>query len=558
MKFLTADSDFLHEVNSIPKEIRNKYIKKLQRGNLAGQKNFLFASHVEKILSAGINEWDRNKILRVLKISTAMLSCYKCRMLKKLREEYFGVQKKKKETDIDFAKRLSTLGMIREAKKIYLSLLSSYENELAKKNFENICELTNIYSWLCLYYFNLKNYRRFCIYRQRLISLNKFSSRLNLHSKNTLRLNIYKVESYKYNFRLTGDKAQRASYKCKIKALQFSKKCRDTESRLQLLFQMGVMQKLNRNFFEAEKLLNEGLKISRRLKPDKDLNDDKILFEIQLGEIRFAKDNSYAQSYFDYLSGVKNKFHVGKSSAAVLQYALFNLMKLSGFLNLDDELQSSEQNYLNWLFVCSKRYEAYLRKIGVEVVWLGWEMIEWHQNNGRYIVKINKEKQEKYFNILREFSSLSRKVYNVNRLFLLYNYQFESELYRGNECNFAAAQLFHDKLERIYRTRKMQVPESWFKLNGILIKMLEEAAFTDKEKVYHKYSLSMNEIVDSLKSKEYKYNVLGEYSKMNFISNIFKVKAFTREVYAFEDWLKENRPNLFEPVNLNLPLTKSA
>lgn len=558
MKFLTADSDFLHEVNSIPKEIRNKYIKKLQRGNLAGQKNFLFASYVEKILSVGINEWDRNKILRVLKISSVMLSCYKCRMLKKLREEYFGVKKKKEETDIDFAKRLSALGMNREAKKIYLTLLSAHELELAEKNFKNVLELTNIYSWLCLYYFNLKNYRRFCIYRKRLISLNKVSSRLDPHSKNTLRLNIYKVESYKYNFRLTGDKAQKASYNYKIKALGFSKKCRDTESRLQLLFQMGVMQKLNRNFPEAEKLLNEGLKISQRLNPQEKLNDDKILFEIQLGEIRFAKDNSYAQNYFDYLSGVKNKFSVGKSSAAVLQYALFNLMKLSGFLNLDDELQASEQNYLNWLFICSRRYEAYLRKIGVEVVWLGWEMIEWYQNNGRYEIKINKEKQQKYFTILGVFSSLSKKVYNVNRLFLLYNYQFESELYRGKECNFAAAQLFHDKLHRIYRTRKMQIPESWFKLNGILIKMLEEAAFNDKEKVYHKYSLSLKEIVDSLKSKEYKYNVLGEYSKMNFISNIFKVKAFTNEVYAFEDWLKENRPNLFEPVNLNLPLTKSA
>lgn len=558
MKFLTADTDFLHEVNSIPKEIRIKYIKKMQRGNLAGQKNFLFASHVEKILSVGINEWNRNNILRVLKISPAMFSCYKCRMLKKLREEYFGVKRKKQETDIDFAKRLSMLGMNREAKKIYLTLLSAHELELAEKNFKNISGLTNIYSWLCLYYFNLKNYRRFCIYRKRLISLNKFSSRLNQHSKNTLRLNIYKVESYKYNFRLTGAKAQKASYKYKIKALEFSKRCSDTESRLQLLFQMGVMQKLNRNFSEAEKLLNDGLNIYRRLNSNKKLNDEKILFEIQLGEIRFAKDNSYAQNYFDYLIEVKNNFRVGETSGAVLQYTLFNLMKLSGFLNLDDELQSSEQNYLSWLFICSRRYEAYLRKIGVEVVWLGWEMIEWHQNNGRYVIKINKEKQEKYFNILREFSSLSRRVYNVNRLFLLYNYQFESELYRGKECNFAAAQLFHDKLERIYRTRKMQVPESWFRLNGILIKMMEEAAFTDKEKVYHKYSLSMKEIVDSLKSKEYKYNVLGEYSKMNFISNIFKVKAFSNEVYAFEDWLKENRPNLFEPVNLNLPLIKSA
>jgi hypothetical protein len=558
LKFLTADSDFLHEVNSIPKEIRKKYIQKLQRGNLGGQKNFLFASHVEKILSAGINEWDRNKILRVLKISPAMLSCYKCRMLKKLRGEYFGVKKEKKETDIDFAKRLSALGMNREAKKIYLALLSQYESELTKKNFKNFSGITNIYSWLCLYYFNLKNYRRFCIYRKRLISLNKFSSRINSHSRNTLRLNIYKVESFKYNFRLSGDKAQKASYKYKTKALEYSKRCKDTESRMLLLFQMGVMQKVNRNFLEAEKLLNEGLKLSGRLKQNEKPNDDKILFEIQLGEIRFAKDNSYAQSYFDYLSGVKNKFSVGKSSAAVLQYALFNLMKLSGFLNLDDELQSSEQNYLNWLFICSRRYEAYLRKIGVEVVWLGWEMIEWHQNKGRYEIKINKEKQQKYFNILGVFAGLSRKVYNVNRLFLLYNYQFESEVYRGNECNFAAAQLFHDKLHRIYRTRKMQIPESWFKLNGILIKMLEEAAFTDKEKVYHKYSLSLKEIVDSLKSKEYKYNVLGEYSKMNFISNIFKVKAFTDEVFAFEDWLKENRPNLFDPVNLNLPLTKSA
>lgn len=543
---LTSDIDFLYEVNSIPKDIREKYLTKLMRGKIEGQKNFLFANYVERIVSVDINEWDRERLLRVLKISPKMLACYKCRMLKTLRNNYFGIKRKKNEDDLNFAIRLSKAGMNREARSIFLKVSNGYEREIEIKNYHKIAELSAVYSWLALYYLNLKNYKRFSIYRKKLLLLKKHLYRIDRVSKARLKSEIYKVESYKHIFRLSTYKAQKISVALKLKALKEAKAAKDFEGMLLLMHQIGINHKLNKNYDDAEYYLREGIKLAKKINSA----DDVIPFRIQLGEIEFNKDNSAAERYHNELNTYIKIFHPGKSPAAILQYSLFNILKTSGFLNLDDDLHKYEKDYCNWLFLTAKRYESNLRSKAQEIIWIGWEMIEWNKEGKYFKVTINEKKLEQYFSTLSVYLKLSKKVYNINRLTLIYNYQADAELYRGKDCNFAAAQVFTDKLERIYKTRKMQIPETWFKLNRILIKMLEESVYTNNEKVYHKHALELGKIIDGMKSKEYKFNVLGDYSKLNFVANIFKVPAFTSEVYSFENWLKENRPNLFEPLNL--------
>jgi len=547
MKINSSDSDFLYEVSALPAYIRDCYIKSLIRGgNLKGQKNFLFASYVEKIVCSDINEWDREKIIRVLKISTKMFACYKSRMLKNLREKYFTLKKEKNENSFDFAKRLSRCGMNRETRSIFLKLSAEYQKEISEKNFSNISNLSSIYSWFTLYYLNLKNYKRFSFYRKKLLLLKKYLYKVNSKSKSALKSDIYKTESYKHVFRLSTQKAQKISVQLKLKALAEAKKIKDKESILLLLLQIGINYKLNKNSGEAEKFLNAGVKFSEKINSP----EDSIPFNIQLGEIAFNRDNSRANDYHDTLKLYIRNFTLGKSPAAIMQYSLFSLLKTSGFLNLDDELQKFEKDYCNWLFVTAKRYESSLRSKAQEIIWIGWNMIEWHREKNHYKVDINKQKLQQYFSTIGAYLTLSKRVYNINRLTLIYNYQADAELYRGRDCNFAAAEVFINKLERIYKTRKMQIPESWFALNRVLIKMLEESAYTDNEKVFHKHALEIKRIIEVMKSKDYKYNVLSDYSKLNFTANILKVAAFSNEVYAFEDWLAENRPNLFTPLNL--------
>jgi len=268
----TSDSDFLYEINSIPKEIRENYIRSLIRGgNLKGQKNFLFASYVEKIVSNGLNEWDRDKVLWALNITNKMLACYKCRMIKKLREQYFNIKRKNKEDNLNFAKRLSKCGMNREARTIFLKLITKYSEEISNKNYSNITDLSGIYSWFALYYLNLKNYKRFSFYRKKLFSLRKYLYRLNSFSQAVLKCDLYKVESYKRVFRLSTYKAQKISVSLKLKSLKEAKKINDYDSILLLLLQIGINFKLNKKYDEAEFYFNEGIFFAKKINSDNDV-----------------------------------------------------------------------------------------------------------------------------------------------------------------------------------------------------------------------------------------------------------------------------------------------
>lgn len=550
-----SDIDFLHEVSSIPEEIRKQRLKKLIRGKIEGQKNFLFAGYVEKVISIDLNSWQREKVLRVLNISPSMLACYKCRMLKELRSKLFSVEKNENEPQYDFAARLSKTGMQREAKKIYLKLLNIYEKELDVKNFKNSHKLSYIYSWLAQYYHNTKNYLRFNFYRKKLSQLNSGINKISRRQRWSIKANTDKVESLKHTFRLTGNEAQKIALMYKQKALEGYLRCNDYDNAINMLFQMAVICKVAGKISDAEKFLKHGLGIVRQQK----LYEYKLLFEIQSEEIKFFKDNTRGENYYNKLIRWKNNFTFGKDIALTLQYILFNHLRLTAFLNYDDKLQSAEKEYVSLLFITSKKYEAYIRKIGQEVNWLRWSTQIWKIKGSHYQVTTDENNLSKYSDVLGKYVSLSKKVYNINRLTLMYNYQTEIEIYRGAKCNFAAANLFLSKLHRIFKTRGLFIPRTWYRLNKVLVNMFEESFYTDKEKVYDKYSLEIKEIIEWLKSKEYTFNVIGDYSKLNFAANFLNIKSFLKVIHSFEDWLKENRPSLFEyMVPANSALLKSA
>ena len=167
---------FLFEVFAIPEEVRRDYLNKLlTRKGGAKQKNVRFLRHLYKVLEENkLNLWDEKLICHELKISPRMLDCYKSRILKSLREMYFD-QNKHLQTfgedipdgpkrNLAIAENMFRIGMVKEAKQIYLKL----EGDIGKikpseqKEYREI--LSAIYEAMVTYYSFQRDLRKFNLY----------------------------------------------------------------------------------------------------------------------------------------------------------------------------------------------------------------------------------------------------------------------------------------------------------------------------------------------------------------------------------------------------------
>lgn len=155
---------YLYEVAAIPKDTREKYLKKLEkRLNSYGQKNVklikLIYWHIEEDHKL---KWNEKKICSMLKISKNMLYVYKSKILRDLRKLHFNwneIEKNefenktgKDEYTLKFlkAEKMFNLGMKRESKTFFLRLEKQITDN-KKIAIEHKVILLRIYSYLFLH-----------------------------------------------------------------------------------------------------------------------------------------------------------------------------------------------------------------------------------------------------------------------------------------------------------------------------------------------------------------------------------------------------------------------
>lgn len=155
---------YLYEVAAIPKDIREQYLKKLEkRLNSYGQKNVkllkLIYWHIEEDHKL---KWNERKICSMLRISKNMLYVYKSKILRDLRKLHFNWNEIEKnefesktnedEYTLKFlkAEKMFNLGMKRESKTFFLRLEKQITDN-KKITVEQKVILLRIYSYLFLH-----------------------------------------------------------------------------------------------------------------------------------------------------------------------------------------------------------------------------------------------------------------------------------------------------------------------------------------------------------------------------------------------------------------------
>lgn len=553
-------SDYLLELSSIPVELRQRFLNKLYfRKNGTEQKNYKLLLIINRIIKKdNFNKWDEEKICKELKVSKAMLACMKSRILRKLREDYFNLKKHNRNENLsidktlELIKRLEEKGCYREAVPACFKLIKRISTELneihnKKIKSELIEKLSELYYIISQFYFYNKNLKRFKKLYSGLENIKKKANTFEYKlAENKITARYYIVKSQLFLFKQGNNKYLQMSLLYKLKALSLSEKAKDYQLIIRNLIHLARIYRLLGEYDSARKIIYKGQRYSKSIK-----NEDMFsLFEVLSAELDFNKDKSVAQEYYSKSLKLFNKLN-SESSFECVQTVNFKLILITSFLDKENEIKFYEREYVRSLALRGKKYEAFERKFWQNAEWQRWNLYRWKIENENGVEHYSVEPDAKVLSEVSEqiidYTRRNYKIYNSSRMLFNYLFRIVVEYWKGKDSDYETILYFLNKVNRLLKSTKVSLPRHNYLNIKFLVTLLNESKYKDKKETYLKYAKDFDEVIISLKTTT--FNVIEEYAKIEFAAKLLNLKMFTDEVRRLEKWLKENRPQLFEPIN---------
>lgn len=553
-------SDYLLEFSCIPSEIRQRFINKLYfRKNGSEQKNYKLLSIIQRIIEKdNFKKWDEGKICKELKVSKAMLACMKSRLLKSMREEYFSfksnadVNKMPVKKSLEIIKGLEEKGCYREVIPMCFRLIKIISIELKSENDRNkksdlIETLSELYYIISQFYFYNKNVKKFKIIYSELERIKKKVNGLkNKNHADKILSRYYVAKSQLFLFKQGNNKYLQMSLQYKLKSLLHSEKAKDYLLVIRNLIHLARIYRLLGEYDNAAKIIRKGQRFSKIIK-----NEDMFsLFEVLNIELDFNRDKSAAKKYYASCINLHKRLN-SESSFECVQTVNFKLILITSFLDKEDEIRFYEKEYVRSLALRGKKYEAFERKFWQNAEWQRWNLYRWKIENEKGVEHYSVEPDAKVLSEVSEqiidYTRRNYKIYNSSRMLFNYLFRIVVEYWKGKDSDYETILYFLNKVNRLLKSTKVSLPRHNYLNIKFLVTLLNESKYKDKKETYLKYAKDFDEVLVSLKSTT--FNVIEEYAKIEFASKLLNLKMFTDEVRKLEKWLRENRPQLFEPIN---------
>ncbi len=553
-------SDYLLEFSCIPSEIRQRFLNRLYfRKNGSGQKNYKLLSIIQRIIEKdNFKKWDEGKICKELKVSKAMLACMKSRLLKSMREEYFSfksnadVNKMPVKKSLEIIKGLEEKGCYREVIPMCFRLIKIISIELKSENDRNkksdlLETLSELYYIISQFYFYNKNVKKFKIIYSELERIKKKVNGLkNKNHADKIISRYYVAKSQLFLFKQGNNKYLQMSLQYKLKSLLHSEKAKDYLLVIRNLIHLARIYRLLGEYDNAAKIIRKGQRFSKIIKNEVMFS----LFEVLNIELDFNRDKSAAKKYYASCINLHKRLN-SESSFECVQTVNFKLILITSFLDKEDEIRFYEKEYVRSLALRGKKYEAFERKFWQNAEWQRWNLYRWKIENEKGVEHYSVEPDAKVLSEVSEqiidYTRRNYKIYNSSRMLFNYLFRIVVEYWKGKDSDYETILYFLNKVNRLLKSTKVSLPRHNYLNIKFLVTLLNESKYKDKKETYLKYAKDFDEVLVSLKSTT--FNVIEEYAKIEFASKLLNLKMFTDEVRKLEKWLRENRPQLFEPIN---------
>lgn len=540
---------FIFEYGAIPSEVREKFIKKvLKRKGAFSQKNIRLLQFLENTVRSGkFDENEYSGLIDFMVVSSRMLDCHKSRLIKQLREFYFGWEVIKGESEIETIRRRFSAGMLREARTELIQLEKKIPDQ--KCSAEQNTQLYEIYEKLFQYYYFTRDLRRTNLYFGRARKLCKrilSSKSLSMH-KAEIKARFTLLISYK----LTMNRFKRGNLEMALKQLtgllNSDKNAIPANLRCRIYHRCGLLFNILR---DKENSIKAFLS-ARELAAKHNFEAEFILSESFLKIRNFTDNNHLAAEYLEFH---KNNFpKMLKARTDVSQLLEFELNYLRFLIYASDPLaEEITSDYLSRQILYSRKADAlnswYLELSDQH----SSSVFEWKKNGERYSVNVDK-------NILSAFTEMNRisvrkfsNIYSANVQAILYINIAEQEFWKCTKADFFLAESNIKKLERIMRLYNINISSSWIESAKLGLKIFEMLEKQNAERVYKRFSRAITRFISKIKSRTQSFNIASDLAKLLFINEALRVRKLDEEINGFISWIAEVHPDVLLSINQGL------
>jgi hypothetical protein len=318
---------YLYEIWSIPLNIRTEYLQKhLKRKNSVKQKNVRLLYILYDIVEReDFHSWDMGKVCNDLELTVKQLYWHKSKILRDLRQIYFGWKEIEKELQSKYrsknesefllikGKNLYEIGMRKEAKRIFLKLDKTYFKKFIKYKLsgQDIINLSEVYEKLLNCYNYERNLTQYKIYFEKFENLHKHASRIKKglapEESGLITLNFLIASVNRHLFHPYNDIHVIKARELLLQALKLSEKFNFAYYRAAILYKLSGTHKPGLLSDEREikinKYLDEGCRLSKKngLKLQEYAFRSKIMFKY------FQEKESENKEQIDILKDLYNK-----------------------------------------------------------------------------------------------------------------------------------------------------------------------------------------------------------------------------------------------------------
>jgi hypothetical protein len=451
-------------------------------------------------------------------------------------------------------------GMTREAANMLYSLRSEAENK------KDLYKLSAVNFYLCEYYGRKRDVANFnsCLRQyNNIYRAVKKSGFKNFpgNSAGILYVRYCILNAQKYfiheNFKPNINKI----IKYYNRAHEASAGIKNNELYFRVLATLAQIYRVQGDLSRSGKYIKEGIKEAKNNK----LRHESLLFRMHMLELLFRENPAGGREYLHEAEGIYYRYvSLQHPNADYLVRMVIVLSRFYTYYNVTDKLAGTDAKLLEYFNIFGFKNEYHNRRYLYYSDIYFDNIIVWKKNPSpaegmpSLSVDVDSVSLAKLERLNSEILYCSIPI-SRGTLGIAYLNRIEIEFWKGKGCDFIEAGSYFKKINRLLRSRLFFTVKSlWMKTNKLLMKILEDSFYKPGAEIYEQHFPEIKDYFRSLKHDTEGVNILIEYAKILFASEVLDHDEFRRFAGSFEKWLLENRRELIGPVLKNLGRSLAA
>lgn len=558
-------TEFLFEYSNLPENSIQEYInRKLTRKGGEQNIGYKILSRLQYYKSRGkLNLWDDKKIGKELGLSEKAVALQRYRLLKELRR--FALQTSpekfhddKTEAEFERYQKDFELGFYKESVKFFLKQGKKLEQEINKGKLtpveyrKSVTELFNAWDLLSTHYYNQRKKRMMMMLMKKVqkyykrIKRNQKQKKLTNRELLSIESNYMEIKGRNLTLNLNTARKVAIYKNLKQELLNNYYKLNSASKIFRNTITLSILHRSDGDFHKAEIVINDAIKYAEK----NGQKDGLRLMQLLQIELDYFKNKISGIELYHRCKECYESYKIGETPAYIIYSALWRLYRSTNFIDYQTESENYTKKLVEFCSLTGRSYEAFDRNFWTNADNMKNEIIQWtiESSSDELIPTFNERAFNSFVKFFESYISQHFEINNMNRLGLIYIFNIEIEFWKMKDADFEKSYLMMEKLERLMKKHKTTLSPVWLYFSKVFMKILDELRYSDGKKVYSKFAKQIKDVIEIMTDKSNKFNIIGEYAQLYILAKNVGISELSHDAKYVYKWIKENRPELLQPI----------